>query len=93
MTDNLFLNEPTAGSHDYVVSAEELQAKIQQLEQRLLEAEGKIAPKVERKPKKKFWKKAAKFFKTFVKPVLEFLPRFLNSLSNLKKAGKELKLA
>ena len=89
MTIDYFKDAPTVGSHNKQVTVEELQATVLHLESRLLDAEERVAKSCEPKPKKTRWKKARKFFTTFVKPVLDFVPKFLNSLANLFKQRKK----
>jgi hypothetical protein len=91
---NDFVNSPSVGSHDAKPSYEELQARVIQLEQRLDNAEKEQASqKSERKPKKKWMKVVGKFFQTFIKPILDFLPKLLNSIANLKSASKKVNTA
>ena len=93
MTNN-FVNSPSVGSNDAKPSYEELQLRLTQIEQRLDDAEKQqAAQRAEEKPRKNFFKKARKFFQTFIKPVLDFLPKLFNSVANLKSASKKLKIA
>ena len=92
--DNDFVNSPSVGSHDAKPSYEELQVRLTLMEQRLDYAEKKQATQqTEKEPKKKLFKKARKFFQTFIKPFLEFLPRFLKSIADLKNASSKVKYA
>ena len=49
--------------------------------------------KKEEKARKKWWEKAKDRFTTFIKPVLDFIPKFLNGLANLTKAKNKVKFA
>ena len=89
MRTDIFNNSPTAGSHDSNATNEELQAKMRHLEQRLIDAEEKLAAKSDEKPKKKLGKKIKKFFKTYIVPILDFIPRFLNAVASLKGTKKK----
>ena len=93
--NNMFSNAPTVGSHDYKGTNDELQAKLQQLEQQLSETQELLKCKKDKKEKKsnkKRMKKIKKFFKNYVKPLLDFLPKFLNGLANYKKAKAKFAL-
>jgi len=95
MNSDIFNNSPTAGSHDSNATNEDLQARVKHLERKLIDAEEQLAAKSESDPKKTFWKKfrkrAKKFFKTYVKPVLDFIPRFINALASYKKTACDAK--
>ena len=91
---NHFNHSPTVGSLDSKASYTEQQERIHLLEQRLAIAEAQLtSQKAEAKPKKKWWKAAGKFFRRVFKPILDFLPKFLNSIANLKSASRKAKLA
>jgi len=86
--NNYFKHSPSAGSHDANPSYDDLQAKIQQLEARLAATE-RQQPIHEEQPRKTRWgKKIRKFFRDIVIPILVFIPKFLNSLADFKKAAK-----
>ena len=80
-----FAGSPTVGSHDHIVTNEELHAKLNQLERRLIETQAQVAPK-EEKPKKIKWKKVIKIFTAFIVPVLAFLPKMINAVAGFMKA-------
>ena len=91
MLNNHFTNAPTVGSHDKTTTIDELQSQITALEQSLKEAQEKmasmLAAKEEKPPLKIKWKKLRKFFTTFVRPILTFIPNFINAISHWKKVN------
>ena len=87
MLSNHFANSPTVGSHDSNPADAELQARIWQLEQRLLAAK-KQQPNPEPKPKKIRFGKIRKFFKDVIVPVLVFIPRLISAITDFKKLAK-----
>ena len=101
MTFDHFANAPTVGSHDQQLTNDELRARVLYLEQRLRDAGAQHGRRNEDrhqvsegiKPKKNRWKRLRKFFRTVVKPVLDFIPRFVNAVANLKKATGSVKYA
>lgn len=85
MLNNNFANAPTVGSHDYDPAIEELQARIERLELRLSHVEEEFSAKAEKRPSKIKWKKVKKVFNTFIKPVLDFIPKFINAICRFKE--------
>lgn len=84
---NNFAGAPTAGSHDYAASNEELHARIRQLEERIKSDEAKERSEERSlKGKKIKWKKVRKFFNAFIKPILIFIPNLLNAIAGCEKA-------
>ena len=87
--NNLFANAPTVGSHDQTASLDELQMRIQQLEQQQ-QYNSNGHTKTEESSSKSKWQRFKKgfrkFFKNYVKPILVFLPKFLDSCARMKKA-------
>ena len=92
--DNDFTNSPSVGSNDAKPTTEELQTRLILMEQRLNDAEKKqTTQQVEKKPKKKLFKKARRFFQTFIRPILDFLPKFLKSIADLRSTSKKVMYA
>lgn len=89
MLNNSFANAPTVGSHEPTHSVEDLQAKIRQLEFQMAtaEAQRKVEKEESQQPKRKIrWKRIRKLFNSFIKPILDFVPRVINAVANYKKA-------
>ena len=91
--DNHFTHAPTVGNQDHVATIDELSARIYRLEQRFdesetrqREADDRNAYSEKRKGKIR-WGKVRKFFSTFIKPILEFIPRLINAMASYKKAA------
>ena len=85
---NHFVNAPTVGSHDQSTATDELQARISQLEQRLAVAEGQRATPEAKRSGKIRWKKVRKFFNTFVRPILDFIPKIINAVCRYKEVAR-----
>ena len=85
MSNDHFAGAPTVGNHDYKVSNEEIQARLNQQDRVLNEIREQLAPKDDDKPKKIKWKKVRKFFKTFIMPILHFIPKMINAVANFMK--------
>jgi len=85
--ENEFANAPTVGSNDHVSTMAQLQAENAELKERLTRLEAQQQrPAEEERPRKFKWKKVRKFFKAFIKPILDFIPRLINALANHKEA-------
>ena len=86
MSNDYLAGAPTVGSQDYKVTTEELQAALRQQDRVLNEIREKLASTDEDKPKKIKWKKVRKFFKTFIVPILNFIPKAINAVTNFMNA-------
>ena len=93
MLDNHFTNSPTVGSHDQSTTIEDLQTQVRILQQQQLVSQEQT--KVQ-KEKPKGWfrlKRIRKFFESIVRPVLEFIPKFITAIAQLKNANRLMKVA
>ena len=82
--NNNFVNSPTVGSHDQTASNDNIQNRMDRIEQKVDELINQQKP-VEKKPTK-IWGKIKKFFRTVIKPILTFIPNLINSMANYKRA-------
>jgi len=89
---NHFNNSPTVGSHDIKSNDEKLQARINELEQRLAIVEAQlVAKREEEKPKKCKWGEIGKFFKKIIQPIASTVTNLMNSMSHLLNSIAKLK--
>lgn len=98
--ENIFNTSPTTNTTDTRLGTDELIERIHKLEQRVDSLEQRLAEerrlheeqcrsgeRQEPQPKKIKFKKIRKFFNAVMKPVLTFIPNFLNALANYKKTA------
>jgi len=123
--DNIYKNQPIAGSHDQSASAESLQAKLDSLDaqmvvlnqkvseldaeckskqekidslenqnselsQKVNELEAERKAKLEEPPKTVRWGRIGEFFRAFIIPIFDFIPRLINSFSRYRETSKSL---
>ena len=86
MLNNHFANSPTVGSQDQATLIDELQDRVNVLEQRLSGKNEEPAPKEKQGSAKRIWKKFKEFFKDFIIPVLKILPPLISAVARLKVA-------
>ena len=84
--ENDFIYAPTVGSHDSKPTIEELQARVCKLEE-VLNEKTKKSEKRNKRPQKIRWGKIRKFFKAYIIPTFNFIPRLINSIARFKEAG------
>ena len=77
---NHFKNAPTVGSHDFSQPAEDMDARVSRLESRFNEAGSTHEDNSAEKGRKK-WRRAKKFFRSIIRPVLEFIPKVITAVS------------
>lgn len=97
MLNNNFVDSPTVGSGDTNTTIESLQLQIHQLEQRLATPQAQHSAysttdtdddQPRNKKHKRFkLRKIRKFFTAVITPILNFVPRLLNSIARLKEAA------
>ena len=83
---NHFTNAPTVGSDDYNTTTDDLQARVQWLEQRLNDAQEHSAPKEKKKKGGFSWKKFIKVTSAVV-PLLALAPQTINAIARYKAAN------
>jgi hypothetical protein len=82
---NHFKNAPTVGSHDFSQQPEDIDARVSRLESRFND-DGTTREDDNAEKGRKRWRRAKKFFRSFIKPVLEFIPKIITAVSDFLNA-------